>query len=89
MKISKRFKTMLIENGLTQTDFAAGLGVTQNYISLLISGEKEKISKTLALLIPRKVRVLCGMDTDWRRRQIYRHEKLFQQPGRTSEDIIG
>lgn len=61
MKLSERFKIMLNESGLTQREFAAALGITENYISLLINGKKEKISETLALLIQEKY----GYSAEW------------------------
>lgn len=61
MKLSERFKIILSESGLTQRDFAATLGVTENYISLLINGRKEKISEALALLIQEKY----GYSAEW------------------------
>lgn len=61
MKLSERFKTILNESGLTQRDFASTLGITENYISLLINGKKEKISETLAFLIQEKY----GYSAEW------------------------
>lgn len=61
MKLSERFKIMLNESGLTQREFAAALGITENYISLLINDKKEKISETLALLIQEKY----GYSAEW------------------------
>jgi len=61
MNLSERLKIILSENGLSQREFALTLGVTENYISLLINGKKEKISETLALLIQEKY----GYNAEW------------------------
>ena len=49
-----RILTIIKETGLKQREFAKTLGITENYISLLINGKKDTVSETLALLIQEK-----------------------------------
>ena len=59
--LAQRIDTILSETHLTKVDFAHSLGVSANYISLLASGKKTVISKTLAMLIEQ----LYGYSTEW------------------------
>lgn len=49
--LAERMETIIEECGLKQATFAKSLGVTPNYISMIIHGKKELISPTLAILI--------------------------------------
>lgn len=49
--LAERMETIIEECGLKQAAFAKSLGVTPNYISMIIHGKKELISPTLAILI--------------------------------------
>lgn len=49
--LSERIRTILREQNLKQTELAAALGVSTNYISLLANGRKTGVSLTLAKLI--------------------------------------
>ncbi len=51
MTLGDRLRIILEERNLKQIDFAKSLGVSANYISLLISGKRGPISDTLAKLI--------------------------------------
>lgn len=51
MVLGDRLRIILKERNLKQVDFAKTLGVSANYINLLISGKRGPISETLAKLI--------------------------------------
>lgn len=51
MQLSERIKTILSEKQLKQVEFAKVLGVSANYINLIVNGKKDNISDTLAKLI--------------------------------------
>lgn len=59
--IGKRVKIIVKELGITQKKFAEELGLTDNYISKLISGVNNKLSDTVALLIQEKY----GYSAEW------------------------
>jgi transcriptional regulator with XRE-family HTH domain len=46
-----RLRWVIAENGLKQKEFAKALGVSENYVSLLMSGRNQNISEPLAKLI--------------------------------------
>jgi transcriptional regulator with XRE-family HTH domain len=52
---------MLGETGLKQSELADKLGVSQNYISMLLNGQRVNISSGLARLME----ALFGFDADW------------------------
>ncbi|MBO1679022.1 helix-turn-helix transcriptional regulator [Bittarella massiliensis] len=54
-------RTVLREQGLKQVELAEQLGVSANYISLLVNGKKQKVSLTLAKLIES----LYGYPAEW------------------------
>jgi transcriptional regulator with XRE-family HTH domain len=54
MTLSDRFKIITEEIGKKQKEIASELGITESYISRLISGAHENISLSLALLIQEK-----------------------------------
>lgn len=51
MKLGDRLKYIIDTLGISQVKFAKALGVSANYISLIVNGKKENISDTLAKLI--------------------------------------
>lgn len=51
MTLGERLKLILNERNIKQIDFANALGVSANYVNLLISGKRGPISGTLAKLI--------------------------------------
>ncbi len=51
MCLGNRLRIILKERNIKQVDFAKALGVSANYINLLISGKRGPISDTLAKLI--------------------------------------
>ncbi len=51
MTLGERIKTILFERNIKQVEFAETLGVSANYINLLVNGKKLNISDTLAKLI--------------------------------------
>lgn len=51
MNLGDRLRIILKERNIKQVDFARTLGVSANYINLLISGKRGPISDTLAKLI--------------------------------------
>ncbi len=51
MNLGERLRIILDERNIKQVDFAKTLGVSANYINLLISGKRGPISDTLAKLI--------------------------------------
>ena len=52
MTLGDRLRIILKERNIKQVEFAKVLGVSVNYINLLISGKRGPISDTLAKLIP-------------------------------------
>lgn len=61
MNLSERIQLILKENNLKQRDFAKELGVTESYISAIISGRNTNVSLTLACLIEEKY----GYNSEW------------------------
>ncbi len=59
--LAERMETVIKECNARQTTFAKSVGVTPNYISMIIHGKKELISPTLALLIEH----LYGYSHEW------------------------
>ena len=51
MSIGERIKVILEEKQLKQVDFAKKLGISANYVNLLVNNKKDSISETLAKLI--------------------------------------
>lgn len=51
MTLGDRLRIILKERNIKQVEFAKVLGVSANYVSLLISGKRGPISDTLAKLI--------------------------------------
>ncbi len=66
MTLAQRLNKILSEQGMTKTEFADSIGVTQNYICILTSdissaARGSNISPSLAKLIGLKY----GYDPDW------------------------
>ncbi|MFG6367817.1 MAG: helix-turn-helix domain-containing protein [Lachnospiraceae bacterium] len=51
MTLGDRLRIILKERNIKQVEFAKALGVSANYVNLLISGKRGPISDTLAKLI--------------------------------------
>ena len=51
MTLGTRIKTILKERNTKQVEFAQVLGISANYVNLLVNGKKDTISDTLAKLI--------------------------------------
>lgn len=51
MSLGQRVRTILEERELKQAAFARELGVSPNYVNLIVNGKKETVSDTLARLI--------------------------------------
>ena len=84
--LAARFRMILEEQRLKQTELAEALGVSANYISLLARGKKTQVSPTLAKL----VEALYGYSAEWvmtgperLRRQAM--ERIMQM---TAEDLL-
>lgn len=61
MDLCERIKMILQENHLKQKELARELGVTESYISALLSGRNTKVSNSLATLIEERY----GYDSSW------------------------
>jgi transcriptional regulator with XRE-family HTH domain len=59
--LSERLSIVLKENKMKQKEFASSVGVSENYISLLLNNKKENVSESLAKLIEEKF----GFSADW------------------------
>lgn len=51
MTLGQRIQCVLKEKNLKQVEFAKTLGISSNYVNLLVNGKKTNISDTLAKLI--------------------------------------
>ncbi|MDO4317213.1 MAG: helix-turn-helix domain-containing protein [Lachnospiraceae bacterium] len=51
MTLSDRIKLIIQECNIKQVEFAESLGISANYVNLLVKGKKNNISDTLAKLI--------------------------------------
>ena len=51
MTLGQRIKTILKEQKIKQVDFAKTLGISANYVNLIVNNKKNVISDTLAKLI--------------------------------------
>lgn len=61
MTLGQRFKTILEERGVKQVEFAKILGISANYVNLLVNDKKDTISETLAKLIEETY----GFSAEW------------------------
>ena len=59
--LAERIKIIIKEQNLKQSEFADALGVSANYISLLVTGRKNNVSLTFAKLID----ALFGYPANW------------------------
>lgn len=51
MSLGQRVQIILKERKIKQVEFARTLGISANYVNLIVNGKKETISDTLAKLI--------------------------------------
>lgn len=51
MTLGQRIKTILEERSVKQVEFAKALGISANYVNLIVNDKKDTISETLAKLI--------------------------------------
>lgn len=61
MTLGQRFKTILGERGVKQVEFARALGISANYVNLIVNDKKDTISETLAKLIEETY----GFSAEW------------------------
>ncbi len=61
MTLGERIKLILDERNIKQAEFAKALGVTSNYVNLLVNNKKHNISDTLAKLIEE----MYGYSSKW------------------------
>ena len=61
MTLGQRLKTVLIERGVKQVEFAKAMGISANYVNLLVNDKKDTISETLAKLIEETY----GFSAEW------------------------
>jgi plasmid maintenance system antidote protein VapI len=61
MGISDRLRTIVCDLNISQTRFAASLGVSFTYINCLINGKRGNISQSLAILI----QYIYGYSAQW------------------------
>lgn len=61
MELKERMATILKENHLKQKELAAFMGVTESYVSTILSGRNQNVSISVANLIEEKL----GYNTQW------------------------
>lgn len=61
MELKDRIATVIKDNNLKQRELAALIGVTESYISTLLSGRSKNISVTIATLLEEKL----GYNAQW------------------------
>lgn len=61
MTLGQRLKMVLTERGIKQVEFARALGISANYVNLLVNNKKDTISETLAKLIEETY----GFSAEW------------------------
>ncbi len=61
MELKERISTIIKENHLKQKELAALMGVTESYVSTLLSGRNRNISVSVANLIEEKL----GYNAQW------------------------
>ena len=61
MTLGQRLKVVLTERGVKQIEFAKALGISANYVNLIVNDKKETISETLAKLIDETY----GFSAEW------------------------
>ncbi len=61
MELKDRIATIIKENQLKQKELAALVGVTESYVSTLLSGRNRNVSTTVANLIEEKL----GYNAQW------------------------
>ena len=61
MSLGQRVQTILKERKIKQVEFARTLGISANYVNLIVNDKKETISDTLAKLIEERY----GYSAQW------------------------
>ena len=61
MELKERISVIIKENHLKQKELAAQMGVTESYVSTLLSGRNRNVSVTVANLIEEKL----GYNAQW------------------------
>ena len=61
MTLGQRLKAILGERGVKQVEFAKALGISANYVNLIVNDKKDTISETLAKLIEETY----GFSAEW------------------------
>lgn len=61
MSLGQRVQTILKERKIKQVEFAKTLGISANYVNLIVNDKKETISNTLAKLIEERY----GYSSQW------------------------
>lgn len=61
MTLGQRLKTILGERGVKQVELAKTLGISANYVNLIVNDKKDTISETLAKLIEETY----GFSAEW------------------------
>ena len=61
MELKERIALMIKENRFKQKEFASTIGVTEGYVSTLLSGRSQNISNTAAYLIEERL----GYSSQW------------------------
>lgn len=61
MTLGRRLKTILAERGVKQVELAKALGISANYVNLIVNDKKDTISETLAKLIEETY----GFSAEW------------------------
>lgn len=61
MSLGQRVKTILKEQKIKQVEFAKTLGISANYVNLIVNNKKNTISDTLAKLIEKSY----GYSAQW------------------------
>lgn len=61
MTLGERVQTILAEQKIKQIEFAKNLGISANYVNLIVNNKKETISDTLAMLIEE----IYGYSAQW------------------------
>ena len=88
--LAKRIKFIIKKQGITQTQFAESLGVSQNYVSQLVIGKKQNLSLSLSKLIES----LYGYPTEWilegknNENEDYTRQKLTYMISKMSEEEL-
>ena len=61
MTLGQRLKAILAERGVKQVEFARAMGISANYVNLIVNDKKDTISETLARLVEETY----GFSAEW------------------------